>query len=195
MTLTFWFDIHSPWCYLASTRIQAVAKKHDCRLEWRPLHLPQLIKAIDGRRPLEENAAFVRWYKQDLIDWAEQCGVKIAYHPHYPLRNSRALRVCLHAADRELADRFVPRLFKAYWSEAADITDLDNLARLAEESGLSGEDARDAAVSETMKVRLRSNLEEAVGRGIFGVPTVDTGKKLYFGNDRLEMLDLHLETT
>jgi 2-hydroxychromene-2-carboxylate isomerase len=194
VTLTFWFDVHSPWCYLASTRIDALAKHHSFEVKWRPLHLPRLIEAIDGRRPLEENSAFVDWYKKDLADWAARYGLTITYHPKYPLRNSRALRVCLYAADRGAAHRFVPRLFKAYWADGADITDLDLFSRLAEEVGLDAGQARAAAVSETMKARVESNTAEAIQRGVFGVPTVDTGEKLYFGNDRLEMLNLHLET-
>jgi 2-hydroxychromene-2-carboxylate isomerase len=192
LTLTFWFDVHSPWCYLAATRIEALASKHACALQWRPLHLPRLIDAIDGRRPLEENAAFVAWYMLDLQDWAQRYGLTIRYHPKYPLRNSRALRVCLHAADEGLAHRFVPRLLKAYWSEGADITDLDLLARVAEETGLDAGPARAAAVSEAMKARVEANTAQAIRRGVFGVPSIDTGEKIYFGNDRLEMLDHHL---
>ncbi len=192
--LTFWFDVHSPWCYLASTRIEGIAAKYGCELKWRPLHLPRLIEAIDGRRPLEENAAFVTWYKTDLQDWALRYGVTVKYHPKYPLRNSRALRTCLYAGDEGLAHRFVPRLLKAYWAEEADITNLDLFARLAEEVGLDPGHARAAALSETMKERVEANTAEAIGRGVFGVPTVDTGEKLYFGNDRLEMLERTLAT-
>jgi 2-hydroxychromene-2-carboxylate isomerase len=192
VTLTFWFDVHSPWCYLASTRIQDLAGKHGLQLLWRPLHLPRLIEAIDGRRPLEENAAFVAWYLTDLQDWAKRYGLMVKYHPNYPLRNSRALRVCLHAADEGVAHRFVPRLLRAYWSEEADITGLDLFARLAEEAGLNAGQARAAAVSEIMKKRVEENTREAIERGVFGVPTVATAEKLYFGNDRLEMLDHHL---
>jgi 2-hydroxychromene-2-carboxylate isomerase len=45
-----------------------------------------------------------------------------------------------------------------------------------------------------MKERVEANTAEAIGRGVFGVPTVDTGEKLYFGNDRLEMLERNLAT-
>jgi 2-hydroxychromene-2-carboxylate isomerase len=192
VTLSFWFDVHSPWCYLAATRIHDIAAKHRLGLEWRPLHLPRLIEAIDGRRPLEENDAFVAWYKTDLQDWAKRHGLSIKYHPKYPLRNSRALRACLYAADEGLAHRFVPRLLKAYWSEEADITDLDLFARLAEEVGLDAGHTRAAALSETMKARVKANTAEAIKRGVFGVPTIDTGEKLYFGNDRLELMEYHL---
>jgi 2-hydroxychromene-2-carboxylate isomerase len=54
---------------------------------------------------------------------------------------------------------------------------------------------RDAAVSDVFKTRIDDNTNEAVARGLFGVPTIDTGTKLYWGNDRLELLDIHLSRT
>jgi 2-hydroxychromene-2-carboxylate isomerase/predicted thioesterase len=190
--LTFWFDIHSPWCWLAAERIGALADKHGADLFWRPLHLPRLIETIDGRRPLEENAAFLAWYKQDLQDHARLLGLTLRYHPHYPLRNSRGLRACLHAIDAGSGEAFVRRLMRAYWSEAADITDLALLARLGEDCGLDGTAVVAAAQSSELKARLEANTAEAIERGVFGVPTIDTGEKLYFGNDRLDLLDRHL---
>ena len=95
--LDFWFDFHSPWSYLAAEAIEALAARRGRGVRWRPLHLPRLIEAIGGRRSLEESAAFVAWYKQDLEDWAALRGVTIRYHPHYPLRPARALRATLYA--------------------------------------------------------------------------------------------------
>jgi len=192
MTLTFWFDVHSPWCYLAAHRIGDVARKHGQDLLWRPLHLPRLLDEIGGIKPLEANAARVAWFRQDIEDWAAVHGLPLRYHPDYPLRNSRALRACLHAADEGAAEAFVKRVLRGYWAEAADITDPDLLARWGAECGLSADAVRDASQSDWMKQRIASNTEEAIGRGVFGVPTVDTGAKLYFGNDRLDLLDRHL---
>ena len=58
--------------------------------------------------------------------------------------------------------------------------------------GVDPEAVKAAAVSEAFKQRLDANTQEAIARGVFGVPTVDTGKRLYFGNDRLDMLDNHI---
>lgn len=190
--LTFWFDVHSPWVYLASFRIGDLARRHGLPLRWRPLHLPRLLDEIGGVKPLEATPARVAWFRQDILDHAELLGVPLRYHPHYPLRNSRALRASIFAEDEGKAESFVRRVLEGYWAEAADITDLDQLARWGAEAGLDPEALKAAAVSEAFKARLDANTAEAIARGVFGVPTVDTGSKLYFGNDRLDLLDKHI---
>jgi 2-hydroxychromene-2-carboxylate isomerase len=195
MTLTFWFDVHSPWAYLAAHRIGDVARKHGAELLWRPLHLPRLLDAIGGVKPLEATPARVAWFQQDIADHAAILGLPLSYHRNYPLRNSRALRACLYAADQGKAEAFVCRVLHAYWAEEGDISDLSLLARWAVDTGLDGAATAAAAQSEDYKQRLDANTQEAIGRGVFGVPTVDTGAKLYFGNDRLDLLDRHLGLT
>lgn len=190
--LTFWFDVHSPWAYLASFRVGDVARKHGLPLHWRPLHLPRLLDEIGGLKPLEAAPQRVAWFRQDIRDWAEVQGVPLNPHPDYPLRNSRALRACILAEDQGCGEAFACRVLCAYWAEQADITNLDLLAQWGEEAGLQGHAVKEAALSEWFKERLEENTREAIGRGVFGVPTVDTGTKLYFGNDRLDLLDIHL---
>jgi 2-hydroxychromene-2-carboxylate isomerase len=191
MSWTFWFDVHSPWVYLAAHRIGDLARKHDQALLWQPLHLPRLLEQIGGVKPLEATPARVAWFQQDMKDWAEVQGLPLRPHPNYPLRNSRALRACLLAADEGKAEAFVTRVLKGYWADEADITDLDVLAQWGRESGLDPEAVKEAALSKWFKARIEANTQEAISRGVFGVPTVDTGAKLYFGNDRLDLLDLH----
>ena len=190
--LTFWFDVHSPWVYLASFRVGDIARKHGLTLRWRPLHLPRLLDEIGGHKPLEASPQRVAWFRQDIADHAELLGVPLRSHPHYPLRNSRALRACLLAEEQGRAEAFVRLVLKGYWAEEADITDLGQLARWAGEAGLDPEAVKAAAVSEDYKQRLDASTAEAIARGVFGVPTVDTGSRLYFGYDRLDLLDNHI---
>jgi 2-hydroxychromene-2-carboxylate isomerase len=190
--LEFWFDFHSPWAYLAATRIEALAARHGLALRWRPLHLPRLIEAIGGRRPLEENAAFVAWYKQDLLDWAALYGIALRYHPRYPLRPARALRAALFAEERGAAAAFILAVFRAYWTESRDISSLEELAAIARSCGLDGGAVASAARDPAYRDRLAANNTEAVRRGLFGVPSMICRGKLFFGNDRLFMLDRFL---
>lgn len=192
MTLTFWFDVHSPWVYLAAHRIGDLARRHSLAVVWRPLHLPRLLDAIGGIKPLEAAPARVAWFRQDILDHAELAGLPLVYHPHYPLRNSRALRACQYAADEGRGEDFALRVLRGYWAAQSDITDLAQLAAWGAEAGLNPEAVAAAAVSEAFKDRIEANTAEAIARGVFGVPTVDTGAKLYFGSDRLDLLERHL---
>ncbi len=190
--LVFWFDLHSPWAFLAAMRISAISERHNAALVWRPFQLPRLIERIDGRRPLEENEAFVNWYQQDLQDWAEIEDVPIRYHPDYPLPNSRALRACLYAADHGRPDKMALALFRAYWQAEEDISDLSTIERTASAAGFDGAAAAASATSPQYKARLEANTAAAVERGLFGTPTIECGDKLFFGFDRLPLLERHL---
>jgi 2-hydroxychromene-2-carboxylate isomerase/predicted thioesterase len=194
--LDFWFDFHSPWCYLASHRIGALARRHDLALNWRPLHLPRLLETLNKGPPPEQKPAFKRWYFQDLADWAALLGLPLHWHPDYPLRPARALRAAFQvAADPETGDRigaFVQRVMHGYWAEGANIEDYAVLAGFASDAGLDGARVIDASQDQATKDALAANLDEAIAAGVFGVPTMALGEKLYFGNDRLELLELHL---
>lgn len=190
--LDFWFDFHSPWCYLASSRIGDIARRHGADLHWRPVHLPKLMDAVDGRRPLEANPAFLRWYRQDLVDQAALLGLPLKPHPNYPLRPARAQRLALHAAEQGKAEALVVPLIRAYWSESADIDDVATLQRFAAAAGLDPAALPAIVADERLKAGLDANLQEAVGAGLFGLPAVLLDGKLFFGNDHLDLLEHHL---
>jgi 2-hydroxychromene-2-carboxylate isomerase len=157
--------------------------------DWRPLHLPRLIETIGGRKPLEENPAFVAWYKQDLADWAALYGVTLRYHPQYPLRPARALRAALKAAELGAAPSFALGVFRAYWSESRDISDLETLEEIGAACGLAAAAIGAAAMNGAYAEKLEANTREAIARGVFGVPSMICRDKLFFGNDRLDLLD------
>ncbi|WP_431303972.1 2-hydroxychromene-2-carboxylate isomerase [Sediminicoccus sp. BL-A-41-H5] len=190
--LIFRYDVHSPWCYLAALRIEGIAAKHGRGVEWRPVYLARLIDAIDGRRPLEANPAFLAWYRQDLKDWAALGGVTLRYHPRYPLRPARALRAACFASAEGKGGAFARAVLRAYWSEMGDIEDLDQLGRLGAEAGLDAQSVIAATSEERWKTQLAANTEEAIAAGVFGLPMVTADGKLFFGNDRLDLLDRFL---
>jgi 2-hydroxychromene-2-carboxylate isomerase len=140
--------------------------------------------------------AFKRWYEQDLADWAALLGLPLSRHPDYPLRPARALRAALRIAaepeTQEHIEAFVQRVTRGYWAEGANIEDYTVLAEFATEAGLDGARVIEGSQDRATKDALAANLEAAIGAGVFGVPTVALGGKLYFGNDRLELLELHL---
>jgi 2-hydroxychromene-2-carboxylate isomerase len=187
--LSYWFDFNSPWCYLAASRIGAIARRQNARVLWRPIHLSNLFDRIRGRRLPEDNKAFLAWYRRDLRDWTEMEGLEIRYHPRHPLRPSRALRATLYAADNGVAEEFVLSVMRAYWGEGADLSEVEVLQEQASMVGLDGDAIPEVVSGADYKSRLDANLSDAVESGVFGVPTVAWGGRIYFGNDRLPLLE------
>ena len=168
--LDFWFDFHSPWCYFASHRIADLARRHRLELSWKPVHLANLMQAVDGRRPLESNDNFLAWYQQDKRDTAEVLELPFNPHPDYPLRPSRALRAAIFAAENNRAESFVQKVMRGYWSDESDISDMEWLAATAEACGLDGSAIESIVSSETYKNKLNQNLADglAVFVGLVG---------------------------
>ena len=188
--VTFYFDVHSPWSYLASALIGPLARRRGVRIEWRPIHLANLMDRIGGLRPLEQTPARVAWYRQDIADRMAQHRLPYDPHPDYPLRPSRALRCCVHAAERGCADAFVRAVMRGYWAEKKDISDLAVLQAIADEVGLGPRPAADIVADGTVKAVVSRNTDDAVARGVFGVPSFLFDGKLFFGSDRMDLLDL-----
>jgi 2-hydroxychromene-2-carboxylate isomerase len=99
-----------------------------------------VIERIDGRRPLDANAAFMRYYKTDMQDWANQVGVELRYHPNFPLRPARAVCATAYAIQQGRVQQFV------YWTESRDISDLDQIAQIAVAAGLDEQGVRAVVV-------------------------------------------------
>ena len=150
------------------------------------------MQAVDGRRPLESNDNFLAWYQQDKRDTAEVLELPFNPHPDYPLRPSRALRAAIFAAENNRAESFVQKVMRGYWSDESDISDIGWLAATAEACGLDGSAIESIVSSEAYKDKLNQNLAEAVNGKLFGLPATVLDGKIYFGNDRLDLLERHL---
>ena len=187
-TIEFWFDYHSPWCYFASHRITDIAREFNAELVWKPVHLANLNAAVDGRRPLESNPNFLAWYLQDMQDTATMMGLPLSQHADYPCRPSRALRASIYAAEQGLAAPFVTTVMRGYWSEQKDISDAGWLCEVAADVGLDPGALGQAMTSPAYKEKLGNNLADAVDAKLFGLPVARVDGKIFWGNDRLELL-------
>ena len=190
--VTFFFDVHSPWSYLASALIGPIARRHGAPILWRPIHLANLMDRIGGMRPLDQNSARVAWYRRDLADRMAQHGLVYDPHPDYPLRPSRALRACVYADERGCADAFVLTVMRGYWSGKRDISDLGVLQAMADEAGLGPRSVADIVADERYKAAVVENTDDAIARGVFGVPSFILEDRLFFGSDRMDRLDAAL---
>jgi 2-hydroxychromene-2-carboxylate isomerase len=193
-TVEFFFDIGSPYSYLAATQLKALSERSGVHVRWRPFLLGGVFKASGNDMPARV-AAKASYMLQDLSRWATLYDVPFDFPPIFPLNALRTQRV-LAAVGKHLGEAAVSdaalALFEAYWVRGKDVSH-DDVIRLALDAiGMDAAALLSAADSSDVKDALRASTEEAVARGAFGAPTMFVGDAMFFGNDRLPLLERHL---
>ncbi|NCG17882.1 MAG: hypothetical protein GWP91_02575 [Rhodobacterales bacterium] len=186
MTLSFFFDVVCPFAYIASQRVRALAVEADLKLEWVPILLGGVLRDVGSpQRPMDAmNASKAQLTILDAARQADLHGVELHYTEAHPRRSVEAMRV-LAAANSAQRPALMDVLFRAYWVDDLDISDLDVLQRLCAPYGI---DAR--AVNRDVKVRqqLFDNTTRAVSLGAFGVPWFQLGDRGWWGGDRIHLV-------
>jgi 2-hydroxychromene-2-carboxylate isomerase len=189
--IDFFFDLSSPYSYMASTQLPSLAARHGATLEYRPFVLGAVFKATGNEMPARIQAK-ARYMWRDLSRWAEQYGVPFRMTTRFPVNAIPTMRLVIAAEAEGKAAALTDAAFRALWVEDRDITAESELRALAGEVGLDVERALAAIVSPEVKERLRANTDEAVARGAFGAPAIFIGDELFWGNDRLHHVEAAL---
>jgi len=190
--LEFWFDFSCPYAYVASTRVEALAERVGARLDVRPMLLGGVFQARGTPQNLSQTLAPAK-ARHNLADMQRQAaaaGVPLVMPAGHPLRTVEALRCVLAAGEPFMP--LVHRFYRAYWAEGRDIGRREVVAAVVGEAGLDVEEVLARASSDEVKAELRRRTDEAVARGVFGVPTMFVGEELYWGADRLAMVEAAL---
>lgn len=185
-TLEFFYDFVSPYSYLASTRVEALARRTGAALRWRPFLLGGVLKATGNTAPAEIPAKY-RYVKVDVGRWGQRLGVPIALPPTHPFPTVLAMRCALAAEARGALVPFTHAAFRAAWVDGRDLTSPEVLAAVAASVGLDG--AALVAAAPEQRAALVAQTDEAVRRGAFGAPTFFVGEEMFVGNDRLDFVE------
>jgi 2-hydroxychromene-2-carboxylate isomerase len=178
---TFYYDIVCPYAYLASTQIEAMAARAGAEIEWVPVLLGGIFRAI-GQEDVPARAMPPAKQHLNLLDmkrYADYYGVPLQLHPRHPLRSVEVMRL-LHTVAGEARVALTKALYRAHFVDNRDISDRAVLREYGDISRLDSPDIKDA---------LRAATTAAVDDGAFGVPSFvveQQGRRfLFWGQDRL----------
>jgi 2-hydroxychromene-2-carboxylate isomerase len=196
--LEFFFDCSSPWTYLAFTRIHAIVARTKAEIAWRPILVGGVFNAVNKdvyeRRANPEPRKAV-YYEKDLQDWARLAGIRIGKPPVFPVRATLVMRAALAAQEEGKLIAFARAVFEAYWGDLKDVSRPEIVADIARAAECDPHTILARAESAEIKDRLRANTTEAIERGGFGSPTMFVNRSdMYFGNDRLPLVELALSS-
>jgi 2-hydroxychromene-2-carboxylate isomerase len=184
----FFWDPASPYTYLASTQIEPLAQRAGVGVVWKPFLLGKVFEATGNRMPASIPAKGKHLF-QDVQRWAAHYGVPVAFPKVFPVNSVAALRCGIAAAAQGQGAGFAKAVMHAYWAEGQDIGQPAVLVAVAAGLGLDGAALLAQTQEPAVKDALRANTEEAVRRGAFGAPTFFVGECMFWGNDRLVLLE------
>jgi 2-hydroxychromene-2-carboxylate isomerase len=193
----FFYDYSSPWTYLAFTRVEELCRSRGAELEWRPILVGGIFNTVNPsvyesrERPVPAKA---RYMAKDLKDWADFYGLTIRFPPSvFPVNSVKALRGALVALEHGAISRYSQAVFAAYWGGDRDISRDDVLGAIVGDVGLDRAEFFDKIQQSSYKDRVRANTDECMRRGGFGSPTLFVADAMFFGNDRLVLVEHELE--
>jgi 2-hydroxychromene-2-carboxylate isomerase len=192
--ITFYLDFISPYAYLAFEKLPEALLGLSYSVDFRPVLFAGLLKQ-HGQLGPAEIAPKRDWTYRQVLWLAHSHSIPMqmpAAHPFNPLPLLRLALACGGpgaALGQGLANRYVCQtIFEHVWRGGADAADAQRLEALKQ----SLHPQRDPA-SDEVKADLKANTDEAIARGLFGVPTYGVDDKLFWGFDALPMLRAYLE--
>lgn len=177
------FDLGSPYAYLALERAESV-------LGQVPELQPVLLGAIFARRGFgswaETSARATR--SAEIEGRAIRYGLPpLKWPTGWPANGLWAMRCAIWAKQQGLAAEFAKAVFHREFAEGRDISERGLLVECASEAGLSAEDAHHAMELPEIKQSLRDATDAAWDTGVRGVPSVEVGGSIFYGDDQLEL--------
>ena len=193
--IEFYFDFSSPYSYLASEKIDALAAKHGRKVKWKPILLGIVFKTT-GAVPLTQAPMKGDYSRHDFERSARFLDVPFKLPEKFPVATQAAARAYywLHDRDCALARRFAHAVFCAFYVAGRDISDTATVLNLAAALGVNEEELATALAGQELKDRLRTEVEAAIARGVFGAPYIVIDGEPFWGADRLPQVERWLET-
>ncbi|MFK7870193.1 MAG: 2-hydroxychromene-2-carboxylate isomerase [Roseobacter sp.] len=192
--IDLFFSTLSPYAYLAGNRAEEVAKKHGAAITYKPLDIMALFGRTGGTPPKDRHISRVEYRAQDLVRQAKKLDLPFNLKPaHWPTNaapSSYAFIAAQNAGGGDLG-KLMHGFGRAVWAEEKDIAE-DAVVRACLTDAGFDPDLADSGLLQGAET-YAANLEEAVGRGVFGAPfyITDSGER-FWGQDRIEDLDDHL---
>ncbi len=186
--IEFLFDVGSPTSYLAFRRLPGIAARTGASIDYRPILLGGVFKAI-GNAPPGTVAARGAWMNIDMARFAAREGIALAMNPDFPINTITMMRLLTAAKGTTDFDGLAEALFVGMWQQPRNMADPGVLASTLTAAGFDAEAWLDRAADRQVKAALAAETEAAVARGVFGAPSFFVGPEFFFGQDRLDWVE------
>jgi 2-hydroxychromene-2-carboxylate isomerase len=198
MRVEFYYDLVSPYSYLAYGQIGRICEENGAKLVLRPMLLGAVHKMAEIKAPIETNLK-TRYQARNIRRWAEYYGVPLRFPDPFPFRTLKTMRAAMFLRERGELEAFTDAAFAIYWQEGGAPKGLEEadedapISSVAGRVGADPEEVLEGAAIPGAKQALKDATSEAVERGVFGAPAFFVGEEMFWGNDRLHFVEAALQ--
>jgi 2-hydroxychromene-2-carboxylate isomerase len=190
-TIDYYFSLVSPWAYIGHAPFMDIARRHGLDINYKPVFLGRVFAETGGLPLAQRHPARQRYRLIELQRWRDKRGLAFNIQPkHWPFDVTLVDRfVIAIQAMRQDPDPFLRRAYAAVWEEDRNLADPLVVSELAKGVGLDSSALMERATGSTTEVVYALNLENAIGGDVFGSPAYVLDGEVFWGQDRLDLLD------
>ena len=193
-TIDYYFTVTSPWSYFGDLRVREIAVRCNATLQHRPVNAGDIFSKTGGL-PLKDRSAERQTYRlRELTRWRERLGIELNLEPKFfPASSELADKVIIATQNSGIdAGALTNAFMRTVWVDNENIADPEVVKNVLGAQGLDAVTLMAAAQQDETARVLAAHTEEAISRGVFGLPSYVTAHDLFWGQDRLEFLESSL---
>ena len=191
--IDFYFDFASPNAYFGFNVLKKFPEKYDCEINYIPVLLGGIFKATNNKPPMEQFFGVLNkneYQSLEIERFVNRHGLtKFKMNPHFPVISLQIVRGAIAAEMDGYLEDYIEKVLVHMWEEPKKMDDPEVIKAAFEESGFDSEKLLEQMLDPDVKAKLISNTEEAVKKGLFGIPTFFFDDEMYFGKDTIWMIE------
>ncbi len=190
--IEFLFDFGSPNAYLAYKALPPLLARTQAAITCTPCLLGGIFKATGNQSPVFANANIkgkLAYEHLEIERFVKKHGIAFTFNPYFPINTLLIMRGAMVAARDGFLTEYIDTVFDKMWKTPKKMDDPAVVSEALSASGLDGIGVLAAAADPEIKSALIANTEQAVERGVFGLPVFFVGGEMYFGKDRMDQVE------
>ena len=194
--ILYFYSVASPFAHLGNKRLIEISKKYSVEIIEKPIDLVGKVFVATGGVPVPQRHISRQNYRLlELKRWGEFLNIKINQKPKFfpPKDPHTPALFCIASIDMGIKIEFGMKVLEQLWAQENDISNLEILKLIANDLKINFEDLNKLAMSDKIKNIYEANTQEAINMNIFGVPTYIYNNEMFWGQDRLELLEYSLK--
>jgi len=191
--IEYFYSLVSPYTYLADDRLERIAAAHQAEINYRPTDFFQVFGQTGGLPVPKRHPSRQAYRLQELCRWSEFTGLAFNLHPKFWPADATLASLSVIAAMRQGGDggKLSRSFLAACWAEERDVADPATVDAILVEGGF--DPAAVASGRDEAAVEYDRNASFALELGAFGAPFYVIGDETFWGQDRLDFVERHLE--